>query len=194
MPQISVTVTKGELAEMHGKAGAATLSNYVRERLGLPALQRGRGSAARANDEATRPPADGGPRIRGGGTLDEAVEEHYSPVGRGIKAAPTVMHGMGTDVEMRGTNTELSSDAAEVAPPAPREVLSEQEWEREYDDLINAPDADCPDCGAQPLRMHREGCKGAPDEPAHELSYESDDKPSIVEGDFAPTNVKRRAK
>lgn len=133
MPQISVTVTKDELAGLHGKAGAATLSNYVRERLGLPALQRGRGGAARANDEATQqvPP--------------EPAEQF---LGRPL-----------ADWESGGS------------------------IQRAYEELINAPDADCPDCGAQPLQMHK---KGKGEEPAHELSYESDDKPATIEGDFEP--------
>lgn len=61
-----------------------------------------------------------------------------------------------------------------------------------YEELINAPDADCPGCGAQPMQMHGEGCRGAPDEPAHELSYESDDKPVTIEGDFEARNVRRK--
>lgn len=53
MPQISVTVTQEEHDGLQERAKPETLSNYVRGRLDLPKLLRGRGSAARANDEAT---------------------------------------------------------------------------------------------------------------------------------------------
>jgi len=52
MPQLSITVTAEEQREIQDAAGAETVSNYVRGRLGLPALARGR--AGRQNDEVCR--------------------------------------------------------------------------------------------------------------------------------------------
>lgn len=33
-----------------------------------------------------------------------------------------------------------------------------REWNARYEELINAPDADCPGRGVQPCQFHREGC------------------------------------
>lgn len=144
MPQISVTVTKDELAEMHLKAGAATLSNYVRERLGLPALQRGRGSAARGNAET--------------------VDERAGPAGLAVEDTPTVMRGLGTDVKVRGTNTGISSVVgAEFGQDMQRRARALHDDRGSLDDF--------------PLPS---------EQPARELSYESDDKPATIEGDFEP--------
>lgn len=101
MPQLSVTVTGDELREIQQSAGTATVSNYVRGRLGLPALARGR--AGRQNDEVTRRASED--RAKAGTEVLRSQSETL------IRQGLPVIHP-----RMRGVNVNLDS-IDRTAPP-----------------------------------------------------------------------------